>query len=69
MWPGTISESDEGDSSRRRRGNIPVRKLAVRGDDGELLEVVHAPHEGSTDHRFHIVRKIEGTTSTDVRSA
>ena len=32
----------------------------MRGDDGELLEVVHAPHEGSTDHRFHIVRKIEG---------
>jgi hypothetical protein len=32
----------------------------VRGDDGELLEVAHAPHEGSTDHRFHVVREIEG---------
>jgi hypothetical protein len=31
----------------------------VRGDDGELLEVVHAPHAGSTDHRFQIVRGIE----------
>lgn len=60
MWSGTISESEEADSPRRRRGNIPVRKLAVVGDDGELLEVVHAPREGATDHPFHIVREIEG---------
>jgi hypothetical protein len=59
VWSGTISDSTEGNSLRRRRGNIPVRKLAVRGDDGELLEVVHAPHAGSTDHRFQIVRRIE----------
>jgi hypothetical protein len=59
VWPGTISGGEEGDAPRRRRGDIPVRRLAVRGDDGESLEAAHAPLEGSTDHRFHSVREIE----------
>jgi len=59
MWSGTITESDEGDSPRRRRGNIPSRRVAMRGDEGQRLEVIHAPRAGSTQHQLCIVREID----------
>lgn len=59
MWSGTIAGSDEEDSLRRRRGRIPSHKVTVLGEQGQRLEVIHAPRAGSTQHELRIVRRIE----------
>lgn len=58
MWQGTITQGDDEDGPRRR-SNIPARRLTAKGPGGEALEVIHAPHEGSSDHEFLPVRDIQ----------
>jgi hypothetical protein len=59
VWSGMISQSEEGDSPRPRRGSIPARELMVRGDDGQLLEVRNGPADGDTPAvQLTLVREI-----------
>jgi hypothetical protein len=60
MWSGVIASSEDGGSSRRRRGQVPARRLSVQGTDGELLDVLKGATGASPDARIAVVREITG---------
>jgi HNH endonuclease len=58
VWSGVIGASEDDESSHRKKGRVPARRLSIRGNEGEALEVLTGPAETTPDARLTIVREI-----------